>query len=202
MDLRERQENTSRDFNFPKPRNRRQQLEECIPDIWDHNSLLYIGAKVVEKKRLSWGGMRWIPQFHKAGYKIDVIEIWPKNVESLNRFNAEENAFNRIIKGDARILNLYVKRKYDIVMWYHGPEHVRKIYVRKTLRRLEQFATKLVIIGCPWGFYKQGATQKNFREIHVSALYLDIFESIGWQTDTIGESDVPGSNILAWKRIQ
>lgn len=202
MDLRERQEDTSRNFNFPKPRNRRQQLEECIPDVWDHNSLLYIGAKVMEKKRLNWGGMRWIPQFHGASYEVDVLEIWPRNVESLKQFNEVEHAFNRIIEGDVRILNSYINRKYDIVMWYHGPEHVREIYVKPTLKKLERLAKKLVIIGCPWGVSKQGATQKNFHEVHVSALYPDTFESSGWQTDTLGEPDVLGSNILAWKRME
>ena len=183
-------------------RNRRNQLEECIPDIWDHDSLLYIGAKVVEKKRPSWGGMRWIPQFHKAGYKIDVIEIWRPNVRQLIKFNQEEQAFSRIIRGDVRIINRYIKRKYDVVMWYHGPEHIRERYIKLTLKKLELLAKRVVVIGCPWGVYKQGATRKNFYEVHVSSLYLELFESLGWQTDTLGEKDVPGSNILAWKRME
>lgn len=179
---------------------RLKQLEEKIPDIWNYETLLYIGARVVEKTRERWDGMRMIPQFIKAHYGIDILEAWKRNVEELNKFNEEKNVFNKIIHGDVRNIRTLVKQKYDIIMWYHGPEHVEEESVKPTLKYLEFLANYIAIAACPWGHYKQASIAGNYYEIHISHLYPEFFEYIGWQTDTLGEMDVKGSNLLTWRR--
>lgn len=182
-------------------RDRHLQLEENIPDVWNYKTLLYIGAKVVEKSKARWGGMMMLPKFAEVGYFIDILEAWPNNVLKLQALNAEKRVFKHIIKGDIRNIDMLIRKtKYDIVMWYHGPEHVQENEVIPILQKLEEHANKMVIIACPWGIYKKGKVGGNAYEAHTSHLYPELFESIKWETDTIGPKDVPGSNILAWKR--
>lgn len=167
---------------------RRNQLLTCIPTILDYKSLLYIGAK---KSRI-----RMIDLFITANYIIDIIEIWPLNIEGLKDFEG----IRTIIKGDVRNVSEMNLASYDVVMWFHGPEHVQEKELYKILDDLKKISKKLIVTACPWGIYKQGKARGNIHEQHLSYLYPEFFKELGWEINTVGREDVKGSNLLAWQK--
>jgi hypothetical protein len=173
------------------PYARRDQFRRCIPKALKYKTLLYVGANV---KR-----MQMIEHFQEAKYKIDAVEAWPKNVAALKAWNKKHGVFAKIYQADIR--NFAIAKRYDVVMWWHGPEHVEISELRAILARLEWAARHFVILASPWGKYPQGAVKGNPFEEHASALAPEMWSSFGYSSDAIGIEDKPGSNLLAWKKI-
>jgi len=171
---------------------RRDQFLRRIPKALKYKTLLYIGANV---KR-----MQMIEHFRAAKYRIDVVEIWPENVIVLKEWNKKHRVFAKIYQADIR--KFATTKKYDVVMWWHGPEHVEIDELRAILARLEWSARHFIILASPWGNYPQGAAGGNPFEEHISALTPKTWSSLGYSSDTIGELDKLGSNLLAWKKIK
>lgn len=168
--------------------NREKQLLRCVPTILDYETLLYIGAR---KRR-----MQMVNLFVDASYTMDVLEIWPPNVASLK----DLKYIRRVMEGDVRDVLKMNFTNYDVVMWWHGPEHVHWKELGKILKDLESLADKFTVVACPWGDNFQEIWKSNIHEEHVSSLYPEIFKGFDWEIDTIGERDTPGSNLLAWRK--
>ena len=186
---------------------RYQLLKDSIPSLLEGKTILYIGAKV--KKR--WPkGIEFLDLFYEAGFEIDILEIFQQNVQALRRMNKEgrkfinreikPGMFRRIYLGSAAWVDDIIKdKKYDVVMFNHGPEHLRSHQVISTLEKLEKITSGFLIIGCPWGIYKQGPVHGNDHETHLSYLYPEMFKKLGFEVRTMGEKDVKKSHVLAWK---
>lgn len=142
---------------------------------------MYIGARP--------GRVLGLPELIEAGHKITILEIWPDNVD----YCREHLDVERVIGGNVldvdKLLPVY---HFDVAFWYHGPEHVLKEEWADTFVKLEALAD-LVILGGPNGKTSQGIIYNNLYEVHVSALSLDGFESLGYETNTWN------GEILAWK---
>ena len=136
-----------------------------------------------------------LPLFLKVGYDYTILEIWKPNVMWLLR-----RQYN-VIKADVQKMSKLSLGKFDIVMWWHGPEHLEedRLYA-SSLKQLQALTGKILITACPWGKYTSRRVTKNPYEEHLSCLYPEFFESLGWATNTIGEKDREGSNLLAWWR--
>lgn len=169
---------------------REAQLLRCIPDIAAYQTLFYVGA---HRRRI-----QMLPIFIDAGYSIDVIEVFEPNYQELLEFNSTTPVFRKVILDDIRTYRC--PDLYDVVMWWHGPEHVEREELLKSLQYLESIATGYVVLACPWGEFAQ-PHEKNPYEEHLLSLYPSDFESRGYQIDMVGEENVPGSNLLSWKRI-
>lgn len=166
---------------------RLEQLKKCIPDIFSYKTLLYIGANK--------GRLEMVLEFIKAGYTIHFLEIWPPNAARLKR------NFVNVIEGDVRMIEKYeLEKKYDVIMWWHGPEHVKEEEISPTLDKLIKRTKKITVIACPYGKFEQGSVKGNPYERHLSTLYVMSFRILGWKTNAIGEPDELGSNLLAWHR--
>jgi len=169
--------------------NREKQLFRCIPDILDYKTLLYIGAR----RRLA----QMLGLFIKASYTIDILEIWRPNLQALK----EMDGIRKVIEGDVRNILGMKLPSYDIVMWWHGPEHIQWRELYSVLKNLHMLSKKYAIIAGPWGFSPQGAKKGNIYERHITSLYPDTFKALGWEVDTIGKfKDRQFSNILAWRK--
>lgn len=170
------------------PKSREKQLLKCIPTVLDHETLLYIGAKR--------GSTQMLNLFVNASYVIDIVEIWPENAAGLR----DMKGIRRVIVGDARDIHKMNFAPYDIVMWWHGPEHVHWKELEGILNNLKKLSKKLTIIACPLGVCKQGGKRNNIYERHLISLYPETFEDFGWETDALIERDVRRSNLLAWSK--
>ncbi|MBU1135990.1 MAG: hypothetical protein KJ559_00575 [Nanoarchaeota archaeon] len=161
---------------------------ELAPNVFDYKSVLYIGART---DRFDFS-----QEFRKANYKITVVEAYKENVEYLKKIPW----LKEVIYQDIR--KFKSSKKYDIVFWWHGPEHIEKEELKKTLKKLESMCNKIIVLGCPWGDIKLKELSKNPYEKHLSDFDGDEFEKLGYSVECIGEKNIFGSNITAIKYIK
>lgn len=173
-----------------KARARKKQVAG-IPNVYDYRTLLYVGA--------SPNRFELIDEFYYAGYEIDILEIFEPNLRSLEVLNRRWKIFKTVMLGDVRNVEQILKHQYDVVVFWHGPEHLGALEITPTIRKLEDFAKHLLICGCPWGDYPQGAIKGNEYERHLSSLFPKDFKALGFNTKTL-RTPGRGSNLLAWKK--
>ncbi len=176
---------------------RKRQILKHIPGVVKCKSMLYIGAN---PRRFEMLDLFWAeaPQM-----KVDVLEAWEPNVEGLKKLNAKYGIFTKIIHGDVRDVSEYIPKGnfYDVIMFWHGPEHLPSNAFHNVLVMLEKIATKYVILGCPWGKFPQKDVGGNPFEEHKSSFHPGEFHLWGYKTDTIKKPDKRGGHILAWKEL-
>lgn len=157
-----------------------------IPDILDHKSILYIGAN----KLRHW----FLDKFENADYEIDIVEIYQDNCKWL----LSQGKYNVC---NANILNFNFGKKYDIVFWYHGIEHVLKNSFINYLPNIKNNINKLAIFGCPYGKFKQDEVYNNENEKHISEWSPNELINLGLQVAYYGkENDVWGADLISWIR--
>ena len=119
-----------------------------LPVLWKvPGRVLYIGAHP--------GRANGVDALLAHGHTVDLLEAFPENAAA---FRAAGKPFAHVIEGDARdIDNLALPvDKYEIVIWLQGPEHIPVEQYPATLAALERRASRLVLLGSPWGRYEQG----------------------------------------------
>lgn len=171
---------------------RQDQLDALIPArIKDGygKRMLYVGGHLRYGRNLQMSAY-----FRKAGYTIDVIEIFPDNVAQL----ANIQWISRLIEGDVRLFHPYFV--YDLVVFWHGPEHLEADEVPGLLEKMKTYA-KAIIFASPNGRYEQGAEYGNDAERHASTWYLEDFVRLDMVASAIGDPDEENGNIIAyWMR--
>ena len=85
--------------------------------------------------------MDYLEEWKSAGYDITILEVWPKNVVDL-----KAAGFN-VIQGDVR--EYMPEHPYDVVFWWHGPEHVHKQELMPTIDKILSYTNQALITGCP-----------------------------------------------------
>jgi len=168
---------------------RLKQLKHYTPYLFRPGSILNVGANRIRFDLL--------PELHNAGREITLLEAWPENVKHW----ANEPRLKETIEGDVREIDKLKVGTFDVVLWWHGPEHIERDELEATIAKLEAAAEGLVVLGCPWGVYKQGPFMGNPYDEHKASLYPADFEAMGYQVATIGEADKHGS-LMAWKWLR
>lgn len=167
---------------------RKKTLIKMCPDIFNFKSVLYIGAKDSRSD--------FLEEFQKSGCEITILEIFKPNVEYLKGIPW----IHEVIEGD--VCKFFTDKKYDVIFWWHGPEHIKKEDINLTIKKLEFLSNNLIVLGCPWGNVPQLKTSdENPFEEHVSFFETGEFEKMGYETDYSGKKDTMGSNIVSIKRI-
>jgi len=167
-------------------KDREDSVRRCIPDMLDHNSVLYIGANQHRQHFLDW--------FLKSNYDVTIVEAFKDNYEYLkNKFSSVNVIHNDIRK------ELF-DHSFDIIFFWHGIEHLPLSEIPKTLQKLESITDKITILGMPYGKYLQDAEYGNEFEIHLSEIYPEFLQKQGYDYETLGNQDQRGAHITAWKR--
>ncbi len=164
------------------------QLKRFVPGVFAPGTLLYVGA---------WPRRsQFLPELQAAGRRVTILEIWPENADYFRGRPGLE-----VVCGDVReVATLKLPQEvYDVAFWWHGPEHVAKTDLSCTLVGLERRA-RTVVCGCPWGVSRQAELDGNIHQRHVSTLYPEDFQALGYRTDVYGPLNGGSrSNILAVK---
>jgi len=166
---------------------RQKQLEDNIPEIWTYDSVLYIGACI---KRFHFKDA-----LRNMSTLIDIVEIDDNRAQEL------EDKFdwlNTVYRSDVRIIDNLGLDGYDLVFWSHGPEMIPREDVDGAIDGLFKLTNKLCVLMCPWGsyHYRKGY---NSKYMNMTALYEQDFEDLGFETATLGQRNVNGSNLLSWR---
>ncbi len=159
-------------------------LLQLAPDLFSYRSVLYIGVNPIRSL--------FLEEFIKAGFRTTVLEIFEPNVDFLRNLNLVDE----VIEGD--IVDFDFKNSFDVIFWWHGPEHIGESLLEPILKKMENFA-KVVAIGCPWGKYEQGEKYGNPYEKHLSQYREGYFEKLGYKVNYFGIRDIRDSNICAVK---
>jgi len=160
------------------------QLIRYIPDIWEYKNVLYIGAN----------GKRFF--FRKAleehNMNITVLEASKERCLELEKLYPNI----KIINMDVR--NIESLGRFDSVWWFHGPT---MLYREEAFKSIKLVGTKgkLIMLSSPWGKYKVGKGGIYILDGNKFPMYEKDFQNFGYYTNTIGEKDVNGSNLLAWR---
>lgn len=165
------------------------QFMTIFPDMFDKpGKLLYVGGHLRYGRDLQMTRL-----FRNANWQIDVIEIFEENINQLRGLHWITN----LIHGDIRT---YDPEKYDVIMFWHGPEHLLFDEVVELTDKLKKH-TDLLIYATPNGRYDQGEEYGNPYEVHASTWTKEKFEWIGMKADAIGNPDQKQGNIIAWTSV-
>lgn len=175
-------------MNFNKEQTRKEQLIKCIPDIFEAESLLYVGG------HFHFGRDLQMTRFFKC--PIDVVEVWPENVRDMT--------------GDPRLRHVFLCDirdfdsiyPYDVTMFWHGPEHLRIYEMRELIDKMKKYTKKYIVFATPNGIYEQGPEYGNPYERHKTHWTKEAFEFLGLKADAVGDKNKRNGNIIAWKTIE
>ena len=112
-------------------------------------------------------------RLHKINF--DIIEIYSENCMNIRK---ERNLF--CYEWDITNIKNLQCPNYDIILWLHGPEHISWDAFLDCRSDIENKANYAVLYQAPIGMYEQGALYGNPYETHVSTLYPEMFENIGY----------------------
>jgi|GEM_PF-1130257 len=166
----------------------KESLLKIAPDVFKYKSVLYIGASIERSL--------FLEEFIKANYQITILEIFEKNVD----FYKNQKNIKEVLQGD--VINYDFKEKFDVVFWWHGPEHIDANCLSETVKKLESIANNIVVMGCPYGRHEHGEIYGNIYEKHLSSYNEGYFEDLGYTVDYFGRRDIVCSNICAAKYIK
>ena len=159
-------------------------------------SVLYVGAN---QKRQDF-----LNHFEESGYRrIVILEAFRENYEFLKeRFEAKNPDTYQVVWGKVQEIEQLSLEPFDVVFFWHGPEHLQQRQISPTLEKLERICNHLIVCGMPFGFYEQGAEYGNPFETHQSHIYPPFMEGLGYKIETLGNQDQIGANITAWKYVK
>jgi len=160
-----------------------------IPGLLDKKgTMLYIGAWYPQ-------GMDGLDDFKKAGYDILILEVFEKSALEVRSLGW------KVKLGDVRkAREIFKEERFDVVVWWHGPEHVDVKDLPSALEDLKTLAKRLLVVGCPRGKSVQGVFDGNPYEKHVSTLVREDLIKLG--LTNVLEVDRPHRNnvghLTAW----
>lgn len=175
------------------------------PSLTGH-SVLNIGFNCVIPKPKGGGieGKKWwIDLFKKHGFsRFVILEIFPSNVEFSKKYFRDRNVGVEVILGDVlRATEYFNYKKFDVSLWWHGPEHVRLDEIDICLAKLEFVTKKAIIIGCPALGSKQGIVYDNPHEKHISKPGEAFFKERGFMTMVVRGTH-PKNHLTAIKVVE
>jgi hypothetical protein len=104
-----------------------------------------------------------------------VLEAWKENCESL----ITKNICKRVYNGDVRNIET-INKKFDAIIWLHGPEHIIWDDFLTTRIKIENMANNIIIYQAPINEYPQGELYNNPYEKHVQALTPEMFKLLSY----------------------
>ena len=81
-----------------------------------------------------------------AGWEVDLLEIWKENCQ----YFSKTDFFSNIYHLNAIDIDTLSPRMWDMILWWHGPEHVTIGEFNVIIPRLIGRARSLVITGSPY----------------------------------------------------
>jgi hypothetical protein len=163
-------------------------LRSEVPALWAARTILYVGAHPRSRA--------FSDEFATFA-DVTLLEPWLPNVGHYVARMGQP--FRRVVHGVAMAVPwLLAGEPFGAAFWWHGPEHVAGPDLGPSLDAL-QYTTSLLVVGCPWGRYEQGAEYGNPFERHLSAIYPLDLVALGFTVRTIGAMDDPNGALVAWR---
>jgi hypothetical protein len=108
---------------------------------------------------------------------FSVLEAYKPNCDSI---------YSNKVSNDIHVMDVRnietLPKKYDAIIWLHGPEHILWEEFIDLRHKIEAKANKLVIYQAPIGECPQEEIYNNPFERHVATLNADMFANLGYKT--------------------
>jgi hypothetical protein len=151
------------------------QRESSVCDVLKNlnnpiNSFINVGFHDWQDPRRHW----WIKVCDANQIDWHIVEVFKPNVDdAISKGCPPEKIHNLSIDDVEKLPNA------DVLMFWHGPEHLEKSKFLSLLPKLESKYTYL-IFGMPLGDEPQGEAYGNPAERHISAWYPNDWKSLGY----------------------
>lgn len=144
-------------------------------------SVLQIGAR----NKGSWHKIQKI--FTEVNInQHDILEVWDANVKHLRSSKDTGGEVFHCNVLDMHSNNQTKNKTWDWIIWWHGPEHVKKEEFRELLPKISKMYNVGFIVGCPFGTHEQGSMYGNNFEAHISHWKDTELEKMGFTVYTYG----------------
>lgn len=172
-------------------------FEESNGNYDNWNNVLYIGYH--PNTFGCWGGHWFIDHINSkrnSPCNISILESYEPYYNHLKNSQVGKDRGVVPILGDALThLEEIEKNKYDLVIWWHGPEHVEMDYLNKVFDLLEE-KVKDTIMGGPLG--EDPYQDPNSPDKHYILLDHELFQKRNYTTlEVPRHTGIP--NISAWR---
>jgi hypothetical protein len=138
-----------------------QRLAEAFDNVMSEGcSILLVGTGSTPAQYHDW------PNLLKRVWDCEVsyMEVFLGNIERW------KTGPYPLISGDVRDIDFVLKdKKFDVIFWSQGPEHIEEAQMSTTFNRMMNQANSGIICTCPWGGYydDQEEVGGNGYEAHV-----------------------------------
>lgn len=139
-------------------------------------SFLNIGFHDYQDVRNRW----WIDICRANGIDWHILEVFQPNVDNFLA-HAPAADRHRITCGNLLDLDRLYQRNFDVILHWHGPEHLERQAFLDCLPTLLAHSDLLTILGCPDGEEEQGQAYGNPFEEHVSFWSEEDFRGLGFE---------------------
>lgn len=149
-------------------------------------SFLNIGFHDYQDVRNRW----WIDICRANSIDWHILEVYQPNVDNFLA-HAPAADHHRIICGNLLDLDRLYQRRFDIILHWHGPEHLHREDFLACLPLLIKHSSRLTILGCPDGEEEQGQAYGNPYEEHLSFWREEDFRDLGFSVERVRDK-APG----------
>ena len=164
---------------------------KLIPELWTGGTCLYVGAKPARREMAE--------TMKEIGFAVDAIEAWPNHYFGLTDWNKKNQVFRDIFLGNVLYAERIVRRTYDVVMWWHGPEHVAKEALPDFLATIQRICRGTIIMAFPHGDFEQSPLEGNPMDAHL--WFPKAIDFPGWNSKAyLGRDEKEWPQIVVWKK--
>ena len=122
-----------------------------------------------------------------------MLEAFPENARFLRGLRG---LGTRVVQGDVRRISvLLAGERFDVCFFWHGPECLGASEAPAVLRDLEAITNHVVVLGMPYGRYRQGGECRNKYERHLWHIYPKDMHRLGYEAGA-GEARIPRPDLL------
>lgn len=123
------------------------------------------------------------------------LEIFQRNCE-VGRKKYPDHTF---VNGDVRNIENLLNDKFDLIIWWHGPEHIYENELVDTISKIESLLTNdgIIILGSPNGWQEQHNDDGNVHNDHYSGPDTEFYQSLNY--DVYKEWDDAFWSLIAYK---
>ncbi|MDK9706540.1 MAG: hypothetical protein OEL83_05775 [Desulforhopalus sp.] len=157
-------------------------------------SFLNVGFHDYQDIRNRW----WIDICRANNIDWHILEVFEPNVRNFLQ-HAPAADRQRISLGNLTDIDTLFTRKFDVLLHWHGPEHLERGVFLDLLPKVLDSTRRMVILGCPNGPEEQGQAYGNPFEEHISFWSTKDFAELGFQAITVADKK-PG-HITAYRNL-
>jgi len=160
-----------------------QEMEKLVAELSPISvqTFLYIGWR---NDTHSWW-YKWLVTNIKP-VDVQVLEIDENNVKRLLQIKEIFPLLTEVHRHDVRKIK-EMGRRWDVVFWDHGPEHIHLGELLETTEQLKSVTNNILFYACPWGSWPQGEKPDD-PETHKFDATPEMFSDMGMSVRTVGTS--------------